>query len=68
VAALLLAIVVGVQIMRQMIGLSTFATCSTRGVDEDIGPVFQQLWTGEAASAERRPPRSSGIVVITDIG
>jgi hypothetical protein len=47
VAALLLAIVAGVQIMRQMIGLSAFATCSTRGVDEDIG-------TGISAAVDRR--------------
>lgn len=45
-AALLLAFVAGVQIMRQMIGLSALARCPPRVLATILGPVFQQLWTG----------------------
>jgi len=47
-AALLLAFVAGVQIMRQMIGLSALATCPPAVLAKILKPVFQQLWTGEA--------------------
>ena len=56
-AALLLAIVAGVQIMRQMIGLSALATCPPAVLTKILEPVFQQLWTGEAASPKRGQPR-----------
>ena len=52
-AALLLAIVAGVQLMRQMIGLSALATCPPGVLTKILEPVFRQLWTGQAASAER---------------
>ena len=41
-AALLLAFVAGVQIMRQMIGLSALATCPPAVLTKILGPVFQQ--------------------------
>jgi AcrR family transcriptional regulator len=53
-AALLLAFVAGVQIMRQMIGLSALANCPPAVLTKILGPVFQQLWSGGAA---RRTPR-----------
>lgn len=47
-SALLLAFVAGVQIMRQMIGLSALATCSPAVLAKILAPVFQQLWAGES--------------------
>jgi hypothetical protein len=47
-AALLLAFVAGVQIMRQMIGLSALATCPPAVLMKILGPVFQHLWTGDS--------------------
>jgi AcrR family transcriptional regulator len=52
-AGLLLAIVAGVQIMRQMIGLSTLATCPPAVLTEILEPVFQQLWSSSSGSAPR---------------
>jgi AcrR family transcriptional regulator len=46
-AALLLAFVAGVQIMRQMIGLSPLSHASPAVLAKILGPVFQYLWTGE---------------------
>jgi AcrR family transcriptional regulator len=51
-AALLLAFVAGVQVMRQMVGLSALAECPPMVLVEILTPLFQQLWTGE-----RRPSR-----------
>ena len=59
-AALLLAFVAGVQIMRQMIGLSALATCSPAVLATILGPVFQQLWEGQGRSTTRA--RRSAIV------
>ena len=56
-AALLLAFVAGVQIMRQMIGLQALATCPPEVLVRILGPVFQQLWTGETASGSDRERR-----------
>ena len=47
-AALLLAFVAGVQIMRQMIGLRALSSCSPAVLAKILGPVFQQLWAGES--------------------
>ncbi|HXI31458.1 MAG TPA: helix-turn-helix domain-containing protein [Vicinamibacterales bacterium] len=55
-AALLLAFVAGVQIMRQMIGLSALSTCPPAVLVKILSPVFQQLWTGD----ETRPPSRRG--------
>jgi hypothetical protein len=53
-AAVLLAFVAGIQIMRQMIGLSALAACPPAVLVKILGPVFQHLWTGDRA----RPTRS----------
>jgi AcrR family transcriptional regulator len=52
-AALLLAFVAGVQVMRQMIGLSALAECPPQLLVTILGPVFQQLWTGNSAKKRR---------------
>ena len=52
-AALLLAFVAGVQIMRQMIGLTALAACPPAVLSKILAPVFQQLWAGESRSARR---------------
>jgi AcrR family transcriptional regulator len=67
-AALLLAFVAGVQIMRQMIGLSALATCPPAVLSQILGPVFQQLWTGETLQTKderrtRRDPRPVAVPV-----
>ena len=53
-AALLLAFVAGVQIMRQMIGLTALTTCPPSVLSKILAPVFQQLWAG-GSRATRRP-------------
>jgi len=58
-AALLLAIVAGVQIMRQMIGLSALATCPPAVLTGILEPVFQQLWSGQVASPRRGQPNTA---------
>jgi AcrR family transcriptional regulator len=45
-AALVLAVVAGVQIMRQMIGLTALAQCPPATLVRILGPVFRQLWSG----------------------
>jgi AcrR family transcriptional regulator len=50
-AALLLAFVAGVQIMRQTIGLPALADCSPKVLVKILAPLFQQLWTGESSSS-----------------
>jgi AcrR family transcriptional regulator len=52
-AALLLAFVAGVQIMRQMIGLPALATCPPAVLTKILGPVFQHLWAGDSARRKR---------------
>jgi AcrR family transcriptional regulator len=52
-AALLLAFVAGVQIMRQMIGVSALATCSPAVLMKILGPAFQHLWAGDSARTKR---------------
>jgi len=62
-AGLLLAFVAGIQVMRQMIGLSALAECPPEVLVKILGPVFQQLWTGERRSSRarrRRRKRLSG--------
>ena len=62
-AALLLAFVAGVQIMRQMIGLSALATCPPAVLTDLLAPVFQQLWVGQGRSTTPAAggPRSSEV-------
>jgi AcrR family transcriptional regulator len=57
-AALLLAFVAGVQIMRQMIGLEALAKCPPATLVRLLRPVFRQVWSGESgavSSAVRKP-------------
>jgi AcrR family transcriptional regulator len=46
-AAVILALVAGVQVMRQMIGLSALAEADPADLKEILAPLFQQLVTGE---------------------
>jgi hypothetical protein len=52
-AALVLAFVAGIQVMRQMIGLSALAECPPEVLVKILGPVLQQLMDGRNGS---RPP------------
>src|SRR5262245_47439945 len=52
-AALLLAVVAGVQIMRQMIGLTPLAQCPPKTLAAILRPVIQQLWRGDDGTARR---------------
>jgi AcrR family transcriptional regulator len=52
-AALLLAFVAGVQIMRQMIGVSALATCPPAVLMKILGPAFQHLWAGDSPRTKR---------------
>jgi len=45
-AALVLALVAGIQVMRQMIGLSALAECPPKVLVKILAPVFQQLMDG----------------------
>lgn len=51
-AAVVLAVVAGIQIMRQMIGLSALSTAKRKDLVQILAPVFQQLIDG-ASSRER---------------
>lgn len=55
-AALVLAFVAGVQIMRQIIGLPALAECPPAVLVEILGPVFQQLMDGRTP----RDPAAAG--------
>jgi AcrR family transcriptional regulator len=48
-AALVLAFVAGVQMMRQMVGLSALADCPPKVLVKLLAPVFQRLMDGEPA-------------------
>jgi hypothetical protein len=58
-----LALVAGLQIVRQMIGLTALAQCPPSTLAEILRPVFQQLWAGDGtpalptSRAKRRPLR-----------
>ena len=54
-AALVLAVVAGIQVMRQMIGLSALADCPPAVLVKILAPVFQQLMGDRAP---RRTPKS----------
>jgi hypothetical protein len=45
-AALVLSLVAGVQVMRQMIGLSPLANADPKVLMKLLGPLFQQLVDG----------------------
>jgi AcrR family transcriptional regulator len=53
-AALLLSVVAGVQIMRQMIGLTALAECPPNILADILRPVIQQLWWGAGGTASTR--------------
>ena len=48
-AAMVLSLIAGFQVMRQMIGLSALAKASPEELVKILGPVFQQLVDGERA-------------------
>jgi AcrR family transcriptional regulator len=52
-AAVVLAIVAGVQIMRQMIGLSALAQSKPKDLVKILGPLFQRLIDGERRNSKR---------------
>jgi hypothetical protein len=58
-AALLLAFVAGVQVMRQMVGLSALADCPPKVLVKILAPLFRQLWTGETSSPRSTQRRST---------
>lgn len=55
-AALVLAIVAGFQVMRQMIGLSALAKAKPADLIRLLAPVFQQIIDGGDPPAKSRPP------------
>jgi AcrR family transcriptional regulator len=55
-AALLLAVVAGVQIMRQMIGLEALASCPPEVLTELLRPVFREFWRTD----DHQPPGTRG--------
>jgi AcrR family transcriptional regulator len=57
-AALLLALVAGVQVMRQMIGLSALADCPPALLVKILTPAFQQLIDGPAPDSRPDARRS----------
>ncbi len=57
-AALLLAIVAGVQMMRQMIGLTALKNCSPKILADLLRPVVQQLWRADEKARPTTSPRS----------
>ncbi len=54
-AALVLSLIAGFQIMRQMIGLSPLAEADPKALEKILGPVFQQLIEGERPSGDKAP-------------
>jgi hypothetical protein len=46
-AALVLALIAGVQVMRQMIGLQALVQADPQTLVELLGPMFQQLIQGQ---------------------
>jgi AcrR family transcriptional regulator len=56
-AALVLALVAGVQVMRQMIGLSALTEAEPEALVRILGPVFQQIIEGARPRRRTRPRR-----------
>jgi hypothetical protein len=52
--ALVLALVAGVQVMRQMIGLSALAKASPKSLIRLLGPILHQLMDGENPGGDKR--------------
>jgi AcrR family transcriptional regulator len=59
-AALMLSIIAGVQVMRQMIGLSALAKTDPKILVKILAPVFQQLIDGEAPKSRRPKAKGTG--------
>lgn len=55
-AAILLAIVAGIQVMRQTIGLTALAECPPSLLVDLLRPVFRELWSPAHASVGRGVP------------
>ena len=53
-AALVLSLVAGFQVMRQMIGLSALTDAKPEDLAKILGPVFQQLIDGEQPGSGKR--------------
>jgi AcrR family transcriptional regulator len=56
-AAVVLSLVAGIQIMRQVIGLSALTRAKPKVLAKILGPLFQQLVDGDQPSAGRRRDR-----------
>lgn len=56
-AALVLSLVAGVQVMRQMIGLSALADAKPAALIRILAPIFQQLVDGERAGPDKATSR-----------
>jgi AcrR family transcriptional regulator len=56
-AALVLSLIAGFQVMRQMIGLSALADAEPKALVKILGPVFQQLVEGRQPRVEAHFPR-----------
>jgi AcrR family transcriptional regulator len=54
-AALVLSLIAGFQVMRQMIGLSALAEAEPKALVKILGPVFQQLVEGELPRGDKLP-------------
>ncbi len=52
-AALILSLVAGVQVMRQMIGLSALSEADPNALVKILGPLFQALIDGEQPAKSR---------------
>jgi AcrR family transcriptional regulator len=57
-AAIVLSLIAGFQVMRQMIGLSALARANTEALVNILSPVFQQLIAGGKDGANELPTRS----------
>ena len=58
-AALLLSMIAGFQVMRQMIGLKALAQAEPKALAKILGQVFQLLIEGERGLKRPRPPSTS---------
>jgi hypothetical protein len=54
-AAVVLSLVAGFQVMRQMIGLTALAEAEPEALVKILGPLFQQLIEGERPDGDKAP-------------
>jgi len=57
-AALVLSLIAGVQVMRQMLGLSALAEAEPEALVKLLGPVFEQIIAGVQPSGAKVPKRT----------